>query len=60
MDSAALSFPGLVAGTLARWRTVLGVAGGVVVFAVLLTLVLPPTYRANASFVTAESPVLPP
>ncbi len=56
MDSAPLSFPSLVAGTLSRWRTVLGVAGVVVVFAVLLTLVLPPTYRANASFVTAESP----
>jgi len=56
MDSAPLSFPGLVAGTLARWRTVLGVAGAVVVFAIVLTLVMPPTYRATASFVTAESP----
>jgi uncharacterized protein involved in exopolysaccharide biosynthesis len=56
MDSAPLSFPSLVAGTLSRWRTVLWVAGGVVVLALLLTLVLPPTYRATASFVTAESP----
>lgn len=56
MDSAPLTFPGLVAGALSRWRTVLGVAAGVVVVAVLLTLVLPPTYRASASFVTAESP----
>ena len=56
MDSAPLSFPGLVAGTLSRWRTVLGVVGGVVALAVLLTLVLPPTYRATATFVTAESP----
>jgi len=56
MDSAPLSFPSLVAGTLSRWRTVLGVAAGVVVLAILLTLVLPPTYRATASFVTAESP----
>lgn len=56
MDSAPLSFPDLVAGTLSRWRTVLGVAGGVVLLAVLLTLVLPPTYRASTSFVTAESP----
>ena len=55
MDSAPLSFPTLAAGTLSRWRTVLGVAGGVVVLAVLLTLVLPPTYRATTSFVTAES-----
>jgi len=56
MDSAPLSFPGLVAGTLSRWRSVLGVAGGVVVLAIVLTLVMPPTYRATASFVTAESP----
>jgi uncharacterized protein involved in exopolysaccharide biosynthesis len=56
MDAAPLSFPGLAAGTLARWRMVLGVAGGTVVFAVLLTLVLPPSFRATASFVTAESP----
>ena len=56
MDSAPLSFPGLLAGTLSRWRTVLWVAGGIVALALALTLVLPPSYRATASFVTAESP----
>jgi len=56
MDSAPLTFPGLVAGTLSYWRTVLGVAAGIVVLALVLTLVLPPSYRATASFVTAESP----
>ncbi len=56
MDSGPLSLPALVAGTLSHWRTVVGVASGTVSLALILTLVLPPSYRATASFVTAESP----
>ena len=57
MTQADLSFPLLLAGTLARWRTAALVTGGVVGVAILLMFVLPPSYRAQASFVTTSSSV---
>ncbi len=55
MDSGQLSFPVLLAGTLARWRTALAVAAGTVLFALALAVILPPSYRATASFVTTDA-----
>lgn len=57
MDKAPLSFAALTAGTVTRWRTVLLIALGVVVLALTLTLVLPPSYRAVTSFVTADASI---
>jgi len=57
MDPGPLSFTALVAGTLTRWRSVLGVAAVTVALAVVLSLVLPPSYRATASFVTTDPAV---
>lgn len=50
----APSLAELTAGTLIRWRQAVAVATGVVVVAVVLTFVLPPSYRATASFVTTD------
>jgi uncharacterized protein involved in exopolysaccharide biosynthesis len=55
MDSGSLSFVALVTGALARWRTAAAVAAGTVVLVALLAVILPPSYRATASFVTTES-----
>ena len=57
MDSGSppLTFPVLLAGTLSRWRITLAVAGGTVLLALTLALILPPTYRGTASFVTADA-----
>ena len=53
MDSSPpLTFPVLLAGTLSRWRIALAVAGGTVLLALMLAVILPPTYRGTASFVT--------
>ncbi len=61
MDSASLTFVELLAGMLGRWRTVLGVAAAIVILALALTVVLPPTYRSEASFATSDlGPQLPP
>lgn len=61
MDDVPLTFAALVAGTVTRWRTVLLVAAGVVTVALVLTFVLPPSYRAVTSFVTADASIdLPP
>jgi len=54
MESGPLSAAALLAGTLARWRDALVVAGGVVLVALVLSLVLPPSYRAATSFVTTD------
>ncbi|MGH7529238.1 MAG: GNVR domain-containing protein [Gemmatimonadales bacterium] len=57
MESGPLTFAALLAGTLARWRTVLTVAVIVVLVALALSFVLPPSYRGSASFVTADASV---
>jgi len=57
MDESPLSFPALLAGTLSRWRAAVAVAGGVVVLALGLTLVIPPSYRAESSFVTTDASI---
>ncbi len=55
MDPGPISFATLVAGTLSRWRTALTVAAGIVLLALALILILPPSYRAAASFVTTDA-----
>ncbi len=57
MTQGDLSFPLLLAGTLRRWRTAALVAGTVVGVAVALMVLLPPAYRAQASFVSSSSSV---
>jgi len=52
--SGPLTFPALVAGTVARWRTAVTVALGTVALTLALALILPPSYRATASFVTTD------
>lgn len=54
MYQSDLSFAALLAGMVARWRSVALVAGGVVGVAVVLMLVVPPSYRVQASFVTTS------
>jgi len=57
VESAPLTFAGLAAATVTQWRTVLVVATGVVLLAMVLTFVLPPSYRATTSFVTADASI---
>jgi len=54
MDSGPLTFPALLAGTVARWRTALTVALGTIALTLALALIIPPSYRATASFVTTD------
>ncbi len=55
MDSNRLTLTALVAGILARWRDVVWVAGGVEVLALVLSLILPPRYQSQTSFVTTDT-----
>jgi uncharacterized protein involved in exopolysaccharide biosynthesis len=55
MDSVPLSFATLLAGVLSRWRAVGSVAATIILVALLLTFILPPTYRASTSFVTTDA-----
>ncbi len=57
MDSGPLTFPALLVGTLARWRTAVAVAAGTVLLALGLAVILPPSYRATASFVTTDAEI---
>jgi len=57
MDSGPLTFPALLAGTLARWRTAVAVAFGTVLFTLALALLIAPSYRATASFVTTDAEI---
>src|SRR6266545_1159022 len=57
MDPNFLTFAALLAGTLSRWRQAVAVAGGVVALALGLTLVLPPSYRGESSFVTTDASI---
>jgi len=52
-----MTFAALVAGALARWREALAVAAGVALLALALSFVLPPSYRAEVSFVTTDASV---
>lgn len=55
MTQGDLSFPLLLVGIMRRWRTAALVAAGVVGVAVALMVLLPPAYRAEASFVSSTS-----
>jgi uncharacterized protein involved in exopolysaccharide biosynthesis len=55
MNRGQLSLAALSAGTLTRWREALTVAAGVVVVALVSSVVLPPSYRAMVSFVTTDA-----
>lgn len=57
MEPNPLTFAALTAGALARWREALAVAAGVVLLALGLSLVLPPSYRAATSFVTTDASI---
>jgi len=55
MTAERITFAALLAGTLARWRGAIVVATATVALALGLSLVLPPSYRATASFVTTDA-----
>jgi len=55
--NASLTFATLLAGIVSRWRTVTSITVGVVLMGSVLALVLPPSYRSSASFVTTEAQV---
>jgi len=57
MDSGPPTFAIVLAGALSRWRQAAAVAAGTVVLAVALTFIVPPSYRATASFVTTDAGV---
>src|SRR5438445_7476428 len=57
MESGPLTFPALVSGSLARWRDALAVSAAVVLLALGLSLVMPPSYRAESSFVTTDASI---
>lgn len=57
MDSRPLTFAALMAGVMLRWRTVGAVAAATILLAIGLSFILPPTWRAETSFVTAGSGV---
>ncbi len=54
VSPASPSLATLLAGSLTRWRQMALVAVGTVLTALGLTIVLPPSYRASSSFVTAD------
>jgi len=55
MEHDRLTLTALVAGMLSRWREAVRVTVGVVVLALLLSVVLPPLYQSQATFVTADA-----
>jgi uncharacterized protein involved in exopolysaccharide biosynthesis len=55
MNSGQLSLAALSAGTMTRWREAVTVAAAVVLVALVLSVVLPPSYRAMVSFVTTDA-----
>lgn len=50
-----LTFTRWVAGILLRWRTVVGVTIGALLIGIAATIIIPPVYRAQASFVANSS-----
>jgi uncharacterized protein involved in exopolysaccharide biosynthesis len=57
MDPDRLTLAALVAGMLARWRTVAWATVGIGALALVLSFVLPPGYDSQATFVTADTDV---
>lgn len=57
MEHDRLTLTSLAVGMLARWREVGRVTVGVVVFALLLSVALPPVYQSIVTFVTADAGV---
>jgi uncharacterized protein involved in exopolysaccharide biosynthesis len=55
MHHQPLTFGVWVAGVIARWRLILKVMAGVLVAAALAVVLVPPIYKAHASFVTTSS-----
>lgn len=55
MTQQPLTFGVWLAGIISRWRLVLWVMAGTLVAAAIAAIILPPVYRAHASFVTAGS-----
>src|SRR2546422_8584839 len=55
MNPGQLTLAALLAGALARWREAVTVAAATVFVALVLSFVLPPSYRATASFVTTDA-----
>ena len=55
MTQQPLTFGVWLAGIISRWRLVLWVMAGTLLAAAIAAVVLPPVYRAHASFVTAGS-----
>jgi uncharacterized protein involved in exopolysaccharide biosynthesis len=55
MTQQPLTFGVWLAGVISRWRLVLWVMAGSMAVAALAAVLLPPVYRANASFVTTSS-----
>jgi uncharacterized protein involved in exopolysaccharide biosynthesis len=55
MTQPPLTFGVWLAGIISRWRLVLWVMAGTIALAALAAVLLPPVYRAKASFVTASS-----
>jgi uncharacterized protein involved in exopolysaccharide biosynthesis len=50
-----LTFTRWIAGILLRWRTVVGITIGALLIGVAATIIVPPVYRAQASFVANSS-----
>ncbi|MGH7606447.1 MAG: hypothetical protein ACREME_03825, partial [Gemmatimonadales bacterium] len=57
MEPGPLTLAALVAGAVARWRQALAVAVGIVLLTLGLSFVLPPSYRADTSFVTTDASI---
>lgn len=55
MEPDRLTLTALVAGMLTHWREAVRVTVGIVVLALVLSLVLPPRYQSQATFVTADA-----
>jgi uncharacterized protein involved in exopolysaccharide biosynthesis len=50
-----LTFSRWMAGILLRWKTVVAFAVGALLLGVIATVIVPPVYRTNASFVANSS-----
>lgn len=55
MDSDRLTLTALVPGVLSRWPQAVWAAGSVVALALLLSVILPPSYQSLATFVTGDA-----
>ena len=55
LASDYLTFSTWLAGVVSRWRLIIMTGVGITVIALLSTLIIPPVYRSNASFVANSS-----